>query len=152
MKDFIIHQINCNCILQIKGNPTFKFKVFSIIDNDKVQQKFVICPNCGIVHKVIEIGKSTIIKNKEDLKSIVKIDDIKKSLNKKFIDVLEENNCDITIWEQVKFIVENELWGKYVYIANDYIDDINILKAMKIIGNSIFTIENLEFEGVIKND
>lgn len=152
MKDYIIHQIDCTCVLQIKDNPKFRFKVFSVLNDDKVQQKFVTCPNCGVTHKIIEIGKSTIIRNKEDLKSILKIDDIKKSLNQKFIDILEENNCDITLWEQTKFIIDNELWGRHVYLTNDYVDDINIIKVMKIISNNIFTIDNLEFEGIIKND
>lgn len=152
MKDYLIHQIDCSCILQVKNNPVFRFKVFSIIENDKVQQKFVSCPNCGITHKITEIGKSTILRNKEDLKSIIKVDDIKKSLNQRFIDLLEENNCDITIWEQVKFIIDNQMWGKHVYISNDYVDDMNIIKVIKILGSSIFSIDNLQFEGVIKND
>lgn len=152
MKDFLIHQIDCSCILQVKGDPRFRFKVFSVLENDKVQQKFVSCPNCGVTHKIVEIGKSNIIRSKEDLKSIIKIDDIKKSLNQRFIDVLEENNCDLTVWEQVKFIIENEMWGKHVHISFDYVDDVNIIKIMKIISSTIFTIDNLEFEGVIKND
>lgn len=152
MKDYLIHQIDCTCILQIKGDPKFRFKVFSVLDDDKVQQRFACCPNCGVTHKVTEIGKSNILRNKEDLKSIIKIDDIKKSLHQRFIDVLEDNNCDITIWEQVKFIIENEFWGRNVHISYDYVDDMNIIKIMKIVGTTIFTIDNLEFEGVIKND
>jgi len=152
MKDYIIHQIDCTCVLQIKNNPKFRFKVFSVLNDDKVQQKFVTCPNCGVTHKVNEVGKSNILRSKEDLKSILKIDDIKKSLNQKFIDILEENNCDITIWEQTKFIIENEMWGRHVYLMNDFVDDMNIVKIMKIIGTNLFTVDNLEFESVIKND
>jgi len=44
------------------------------------------------------------------------------------------------------------MWGRHVYLMNDYVDDMNLVKIMKIIGSNMFTIDNLEFEGVIKND
>ena len=86
MSDHIKHLIECQCVLNIfknKTRPVFhKFKVFSQIDeNDSIKEKYVICNNCDIVHRVFEVCKSEIKWGSENLKSLVTTkDDIKFNL------------------------------------------------------------------------
>lgn len=142
------HIIECNCILpQFKNRlkpPFHQFPVFSIIDDDNtVKSKMVQCENCGIIHKVHEIGKSTILKNKENMSSIITIEDLVDSLNDKLVSLLQKNNVeDVSKWEEAKFIIDNEQWGNFIVLSKDLNDDEVNIKLLKIISKNIFVVEN----------
>lgn len=116
-KDYIIHLIECQCILPIFKNKTkpvyHKFKVFSVIEDDEIEEKYAMCNNCRILHKVIEVNKSEIMWGIEEEKSMVTtIDDIKFNLNDDYpniVKLFEEKEVDITAWEHFNFLVEEEI-------------------------------------------
>jgi regulator of RNase E activity RraB len=140
------HLIKCRCFLhQLKNAeeiPPHHFVVFSVIDEDgEVIPKFAQCNNCGIVHKVIDICKSHIMNGRENLNSVITIDEIKDALPEKLVTILEKYKVDISGWEQAQFIIEEKQWGNFVILAQDTIDGIKQGKIVKIIGESLFKLE-----------
>lgn len=148
------HLIKCRCILpQFKkmiDPPFHQFIVFSIIDdNDHVKPKLAICPNCGAVHKVIEISKSEIT-TKESAKSILTIEDIKQSLPTNISSILEKNDVDLPTWEMAQFIYENKRWGEFVVLSTEHDDDLKQGKYLTILGESLIKIETFSREESLK--
>ena len=143
----IKHLVKCNCILpqmkRLKNPPFHQFPVFSIIDeNDEVKEKYAQCNNCGIIHRVYEISKSEILKNKEHMKSITNVEEIKCMLHQNLVSMLEMNDADIATWEQVQFIIENEDWNSYITLNIDVEGDKTHLKMLKIISPVTFKLYN----------
>ena len=109
------HTVQCRCILPTlknrKNAPNHRFVVFSIIDmkegTESVREKYCQCNNCGVVHRVFELGKSEIISNREDLPSCLTIEDIAFSLPQDVKNILESYHCDLATYEQIKFLIEN---------------------------------------------
>lgn len=146
------HLIKCRCILpQFKkmANPLFhQFIVFSIIENDEVKLKYSQCPNCGIVHRVTEIGKSDIIQGREVMQSMLTIDEIKHSLPENLRLILEKNNVDLPTWEAVAFYFENKLWGNFVVLTSDVDSNVKQGKYVRLLGESLFKVESYTQESV----
>lgn len=145
-KEGIKHLIECNCILpqyRKRKNPIWhKFPVFSILDsNNNIDSKFVQCDNCGIIHKVMEIGKSEIT-TKENIGSIRKIDEIKLSLPDNIVGLLEQYKSDITAWEEVEFILENQKWGAHIILSKEDIDGNTNGKILVLNGPTLVKIKN----------
>lgn len=148
------HLVNCRCVLpQFKNKeepPRHKFVVFSIIDDtDSVIPKFVQCNNCGIIHKVIDICKSDILQGKENMSSIVSLDDIKSNLPPNLKDILDRHNCDVSAWEQAQFILENKFWGDFVILAQDEDSGSKQGKYVRIMSDSFFKIESFVRQDVV---
>jgi len=140
------HLIECHCILpqfRNRKEPVFhKFVAFSIIDKeDQIQPKFSQCNNCGVIHKIVDICKSEIITGMEDSVSIISKSDIEHSLSKNLISILETYKCDIATWENVQFLVENEMWGSEITIEREEIGDNVQIKSMKLLSESRVKIE-----------
>lgn len=151
------HLVKCRCVLpQFKRseNPIqHQFIVFSVIDdNDSVKPKFAQCPNCGIVHRVIELSKSEIIGGRELMKSIMTIEDIKQSLPEKLASILEANEADLPTWEAAQFIIENKQWGNFVVMTSDRDGDIRQGKYVRILGETLFKVESYCREEVINRE
>jgi hypothetical protein len=133
MKTYLKHLIECHCILQIfKKNtvPVYhKFQVFSELDDSgNIIEKYVACNNCEIIHFVQEACKSEILWGKEGLRSYVTSkDDIKFNLInenlKNIVEVLEKSNCDITVWEQVQFVLENKIENDAIVFEKETVND-----------------------------
>lgn len=148
------HLVNCRCVLpQFKNKeepPRHKFVVFSIIDDtDSVIPKFVQCNNCGIIHKVIDICKSDILQGKENMSSIVSLDDIRSNLPPSLKDILDRHNCDVSAWEQAQFILENKFWGDFVILAQDEDSGSKQGKYVRIMSDSFFKIESFVRQDVV---
>src|SRR3990167_2319321 len=146
MPSFQKHLIECRCILPQftnRNNPPFhKFTVSSVIDNDdNVISKFVQCPNCGIVHKVIDICKSEILRGKEELRTLITIEDIKNSLPKNIAEVLETYDVALHIWEEAQFIVDNRLFDKQIILVSEEVDNSKQGKMLKIMETGFVKIE-----------
>lgn len=147
--DHIKHLIECQCVLNIFKNKTkiiyHKFKVFSEIDNDdEVREKYVICNNCDIVHRVYEVCKSEIKWGCENLKSLVTTkEDIKFNLESKnyhiITEELEKNNIDLCEWEYIDYLLENKKEGQIILNKNE-IDD-NIVYNVLYIKDEKFSIK-----------
>ena len=128
--------------LNVSDPPQHQFVVFSIIDDENnVQQKFVQCNNCGVIHKVLDVCKSEIMKNREHMSTIITIDDIRSSISKDLANVLELNVATLPTWEACKFIIENKRWGEFVVLNTEDEDDISQGKYVVIIGENLFKVE-----------
>ena len=140
------HLIKCRCVLQqykrLQNPPVHHFVVFSVVKDDNVVSKYCQCNNCGIIHKVVDICKSEIQAGKENMNSIIKIEDIKPSLHANFCNLLEANNCDVATWEAVQFIVENKDWGSFVVLTTDSSGDELYGKYMRILGETLCKVES----------
>jgi hypothetical protein len=149
----IKHLIECRCILpQFRNNPTpifHKFSVLSFIDdNDDIISKLEACNNCGVVHKVYNVCKSTILT--DNITAIVTIDDIKLSLPEKLVVIFESNDVeDKADWELAKFIIENKLWGQKIILSREFIDDQVFVKTIKIIGETLYDVETITTNTII---
>ena len=146
------HLIKCRCVLtQFKKmvNPLLhQFIVFSIIEDDNVKLKYSQCPNCGIVHRITEIGKSEIIQGREAMQSLITIDDIKSGLPENLRFILEKNNADLPTWEAVSFYYENKLWGNFVVLSSDTDSSVKQGKYVRLLGDSLFKVESYTREDV----
>ena len=137
----IRHLVECNCILPQYKNRTpvvwHKFPVFSIInEKNEVIHKFAQCTNCGIIHKIIEIGKSEVTL-KENLKSIRTIQDIKFGIQPDVAGLLEQYKCDVSVWEQSEFILHNKKWGSMVILDHELDKGTTIGKALVFQGSPV---------------
>lgn len=125
----IKHLIECQCVLPQFRNanpPVYhKFVVFSVVnDSDSVINKVAQCNNCGILHKVFEIGKSEILTGDEDgTSSVLTKEDIKMMLPSNVSNVLENYSADLPTWEQCLFIVENKRWDTAVVVSREVNED-----------------------------
>jgi hypothetical protein len=152
----IKHLITCRCILpQFKlrtDPPVHQFVVFSSVENDAVQTKYAQCNNCGIIHKVIDLCKSEILKNKEELKSIITIQDIEQTLPHNLVNLLNSNKCDLPTWEFVSYIFLNKLWGNFVIMTSDFDYDENIRtgKYVQILSESLFKVDSFSREEILR--
>lgn len=140
------HLVKCRCILpqfmKLKDPLLHQFVVFSIIgDDDKVITSFAQCPNCGIVHKVIDLSRSEIVPGREHLVSLKTIDDIRTSVSPQVAHVLDAHAVDMSTWEAVQFIIENEKWGDTVTLGSDTVDGTMQGKYIRILGPSLFKVD-----------
>lgn len=142
------HLVKCRCVLsQFKksNNPETKqhrFIVFSEIVDDVVKQKFAQCNNCGLIHKIIDICTSDIMPGKEEMGSIITIDDIKMGLNPTLVGILERHQCDLPAWEHAQFVMENKLWGEIIILTSDVEDDNRNIKYVRVLGETLFKVES----------
>lgn len=140
------HLVKCRCVLpQFKNQEkpqVHQFVVFSVIEDDVVQQKYAQCNNCGLIHKITDVCTSEIQNGKENMSSLITIDDIKCSLHQNLINLLEINKADLPTWEAVNFIIENKQWGNFVVITKDQEGEEIHGKYIRILGDSLFKVEN----------
>lgn len=140
------HLVECRCILpqfmKHPDPPIHQFPVFSVVeDDDSVGVKFVQCPNCGVVHKVIDIARSEIITGRETLPSSLTKDDLRESLPPGLGAVLDKYECDVSVWENVKFIVDEKRWGDIVILISETVDGMRQGKYMKVLGEHVYKVE-----------
>ena len=151
------HTIECHCVLPLYKNKHpivyHKFIVYSKInDKGKIIPKYSNCNNCGIVHKVYEICKSEIKLGKEDITSIRSIEDIKVSLPEKIIKILEENNCDIALYEEIEDILDQESFPSEVIVKRNIIDEEHHIKILKINNKDSFKIISEIISTIIRKE
>ena len=143
----IKHLVACQCVLsQFKSDPNpplHQFIVFSVLgDDNTIQVKIVQCNNCGVAHRVTDVCKSEILKGKEDVSSILDLDDIKMGLPEKLVAILERHDVDLPTWEQAKWILENERWNEFVVLSKDVVDGVKQTKVLRILGSNMFQLNS----------
>lgn len=149
------HLIKCRCVLpqfkRAQHPPQHQFAVFSVInDDDTVKPRFAQCTNCGVVHKVTEIGRSEIVQGREAMSSMLTVADIKPALPELLAQVLENNKADLPTWEAVQFIYENQQWGNFVVLTTDTEGDTKQGKYVRLLGEKLFKVETYAREEAIK--
>ena len=145
------HLVQCHCILpqyRKLDNPIFhKFVVFSKIDEDEdVIPKIVKCNNCEVAHKVFDFCKSEVLIDGEDVNAM-SISDIRKSISENICLILDDSNCDIATWEQVKDIIENKLWGSVVVLSSKRLSGVTNIKTLVINDK-----DDLKIETILRQD
>lgn len=145
----IKHLIECKCILpQMKNkNPIIfhSFVVFSTInDEGSVNEKFSQCNNCGVIHRIYDICKSEII-SKESHAAVQTAYDVSLSIPTELSNILTTYKCDISSWEHVQFIYENELWGEKIILVKETNENDISGKFLVIEGKLKFKIEPFSF-------
>jgi hypothetical protein len=151
------HLVKCVCVLpqlsKLPKPPSHEFTVFSVYDdsNNEFESTFVQCSNCGIVHKITDICMSTILRGREDLSSVITLNDVKNAIPEKLVAVLEHHKADLPTWQQVSWIVENKLWGSSVVLTSEYIDGTRQGKSLVVMGESIFKIVPFTNETATEN-
>lgn len=148
--DFIKHPVECVCILpqHLATKELFKFIVLSIIDdNGEVVPSYVQCPNCGNIHKVIEIFQSvTIGKESQDFPLLTNLEEIKLELPEHVRKLLENNKVSLVEWQEAKAIFEHQLWGKAIILKKEQFDGKTIVKYLLIAGKELFQVKTTTIE------
>ena len=147
---YIKHLIECQCVLSIfknKSKPVYhKIPVFSLIDdNGDIKEKYIACNNCGIIHRVYEVFKSEVKWGQEDVKSLIASkEDIKFNLEaqgfEKIVNLLEKSNLEISDWEMVEYLLENNTEG-YVVLEKKESDNNIVCKILNINENNSFKLK-----------
>lgn len=151
MKNYAKHVIECKCILpQYKNatSPVFhKFLAFSELDEDTgmVVPSYAQCNNCGVIHKVTEIGTSRVTK-KETMASLMTTEDYKEILPPKLVGILELHDCPLATWQEADFIIKNSLWGKGFVLAKEWDGSTVLGKYIVILGTTLYDIKPFERE------
>jgi len=151
-KHGVKHLVKCVCVLpqlsKQKDPPSHEFTVFSIYDDDPedFETSFVQCDNCSVIHKVTDVCVSSILRGRDEMKSIVTLDDVKGSVPSKLAAILDQNKVDLPTWQQVAWIVETKQWGAYVILTSEYVDGARQGKIMTILDDTLYKISNFTNE------
>jgi len=150
----IKHLIECHCFLKIfdKGEKKInhKFPVYSKLDdNDNVIAKLAKCNNCESLHYVHDVFKSELRPGKEDITSILNIEDIVQMLPEKISTVLTSNRADIADYEHALDVVENQLWGSMIVLKRSIIGEVENVKVLQIDSENKIKILNKEINTIV---
>jgi hypothetical protein len=144
------HNVKCTCVLpqfkKLERAIQHEFPVFSVLDEDKNEliEKHAQCDNCGVVHRVFDICKSQIMYSREKPTTLMRsLDEIKISVPERLQAVLLTNDCHISVWEQVEFIISHqECWGSYVKLSSENEEDDKMsVKVLFIYSADAFKVE-----------
>lgn len=152
MPESIKHLVECNCILKQFEDydpPVFhKFIVFSIINDDgSIKPCFAKCNNCGGIHKVTEVGSSQKLK-RESNPTIPTIEEIKTNLPEKLVELLVVYNLELPTWQEIKFVIENEKWGRPIILQKEEEQGERYGKYLLVAGKTLWTINSFSTEEV----
>lgn len=146
--------VTCNCILRQFEHidpPVFhKFIVFSVINEDgSIRPSYAQCNNCKGIHRVTEVGVSDKLK-KETMASIPTIEEIQTGLPEKLVELLAKyDNLDLPTWQEIKFTMDQEQWGKPIILIREQDEQGEIHgKYLLIAGKGLWKIESFSTEDV----
>lgn len=145
MKEYICHTVECQCILPIYSKverPVYhSFVVFSTIEAESLEEKYVECNNCGVIHQITNINKSNIISDTTKYKSlVVNKEDLSYSLPSKYLDFLTKKKVEeVYIWEKINFLLENNL-SELVLFNRSQIDNYIVCEFIEVIDKDNFKI------------
>lgn len=142
----IKHTIQCHCILpqyRNREDPVFhKFIAFSVIDeSDTLVAKYINCNHCSAVHRIFDVCKSEIVVGKEDLSSVVGIEDLSVMLPRDIVSVLESYNCSLPEYEHVFHILHYKLYNESVILTRDVMTNEVVGKRLKFSDQGSASIE-----------
>lgn len=148
IKAYIKHVVECNCILpqyrELSPLIFHKFIVFSELNRDGlVKTSYIPCNNCGVIHKILDAGKSEILK-KENSNLVPTIADIETNLPGWLTALLKQHDCPLPTWQEAQFVIENEQWGKILVLSREP-DQNNkekhITKYVILIGDNLYKVK-----------
>ena len=131
--------------------PVFhRFVVFSIVNDDgSFKPSYAVCNHCGAVHRVTEVGVSTQLR-RETAPTVLTIPEIKLTLPEKLVELLlpYERELDLPWWQELKFIYDNEKWGKTIVLAkerDDLTGDVSG-KYLLLAGKTLWKVDSFSTE------
>jgi len=150
----IKHLIECHCFLKIfdksENKINHKFPVYSKFDeNNNIVPKLAKCNNCESLHYVYDACKSELRPGKEDIASILTIEDIMMMLPDRINSVLTTNRSDIADFEHALDIIENERWGETIVVKRSIVGEIENIKILQIDGENKIKILNKEINTIL---
>ena len=144
--NFTRHLLECHCILKLfqnKSKPLYhKFPVFSVSDDDgNIENKYVKCNNCGVIHEVTDFCKSSIKWGNDTYAGLVTTkDDIIFNFKQKelfnVIEILEKYECDTSVWELVEHCLDNNIDYSIVLDKKD-IQDNTVYNCLNISSGNV---------------
>jgi hypothetical protein len=139
------HLIECCCSLpkfqSSKEVVYHRFVVFSELENDVVIPKHAQCNNCGVIHRVFDIGKSEIILGKDKSSLTMSLFDIKASLPNNITNLLDSYKVDLSTYEEALSILENERWGSFIVLQSN-LENGNVEgKLLRFNSKDVFKVE-----------
>ena len=148
------HLVECHCFLKIfdksENKINHKFPVYSKFDeNNNISPRLAKCSNCESLHYVYDAWKSELRPGKEDIESILTIEDLMMMLPEKVNKVLSSNRADIADFEHALDILENEAWGSKIVVKRSIVGDIENVKILQIDGEQKIKLYNKEIGTVI---
>jgi len=153
----IKHLVECHCFLKIfdknESRINHKFPVYSKFDeNDNIIPKLVKCNNCESLHYVHDVFKSELRPGKEDIDTILKIEDIALMLPEKVNNVLASNRADISDYEHALDIIENQLWGSVIVVKRSIVGDNENVKLLQIDSETKIKIFSKEINTIVMGE
>ena len=107
-----------------------------------VKDKNMKCPNCGRIHRVIEIGKSEIVAGG----SYRELDDIKRVLPNELVSVLEEHGCDYVVYEECELAIKKRVKNnRKIMLTREHSEDEIFGKCVLIKKNGDFLLESYSY-------
>lgn len=144
--NFTRHLLECHCILKLfqnKSKPLYhKFPVFSVSDNNgNIENKYVKCNNCGVIHEVTDFCKSNIKWGNDTYEGLITTkDDIIFNFKQKemfnVIEILEKYECDTSTWELVEHCLDNKIDYSIVLDKKD-IQDNTVYNCLNISSGNV---------------
>jgi hypothetical protein len=131
------HLVKCVCVLpqlsKMPNPPSHEFPVFSVYDDASTD------------------FETTILRGRDDLRSVITLDDVKNAVPEKLAAVLEHHRADLATWQQVAWIVETKAWGSSAVLTSEYIDGTKQGKSLMVMGETIFKIVPFTNETATEN-
>ena len=157
MIDYICHTIECQCVLPIYGKiekPVYhQFIVFNKIVDDILDEKYVECNNCGIIHKITKTNKSSIISDTTNYKNLVITkEDLSFNLPSNYLDFLTKKKVEeIYIWEKINFLLENNISEKVLF-SKSKVENYLICEFIEVIDKNNFKLSKEKFQRDLYNE
>ena len=151
----IKHLIECHCVLSIykskdKKRVYHKFPVYSKIDsNDAVIPKLAKCNNCDTLHYIHDVCKSEIRGGKDQTTITSDISELSLMLPERLANTLIKLETDMSNWDHIIDIFEEERWGESVVLRRDIIEEKQHVKSLEVISAERFKIKNNVITDVI---
>ncbi len=145
LKDFVKHQIECNCILprfrKMKPPVFHRFTVFSELGPDGgILPSFVACEFCKAIHKVTEVWKSRII-SKETFAGVQRLEEVLTRVPEAIQKAVSEFELELHQYQEIAFICENNLWGRRVLLQKEELEGTLCVKHLFLISKTLWKLE-----------
>jgi hypothetical protein len=152
MPAYVKHLIECNCVLKqfeaIQPTVWHKFVVFSVVDdNGDVKPSYAKCNNCQGIHRVTEVGVAEKLK-KESSPTLPDIEELKTGLPEKLVSLLAKYTLDVSTWQEIRFLYDNEQWGKPVVLDKETEDGETHGKYLLLVGKTLWKIDSFSTEDI----
>ena len=148
------HTVKCRCILpQFKNRKDpllHEFVVFSTFTDSVFNESFAQCNNCGVVHRVYDLCRSEIIDSKEELRSVQTKADIVISMPDSLVSLLESCNADLATYQEVSFVLENNLTDKKILLEKEIIEDYVTGKFLSVNEAGKMKVEPFNYQSSVK--